>query len=53
MTQAPSSATDNSNAQMLERREKLNTLRSFGQAYPNDFHRDAISHFLRHRGRLR
>lgn len=40
---AAATATENSNAQMLERREKLNALREHGQAYPNDFHRDAIS----------
>lgn len=43
MTQAITSNTENTNAQIQERREKLNALRELGQAYPNDFHRDAIS----------
>ena len=43
MTQATTPNTENTNSQILERREKLAALREQGQAYPNDFHRDAIS----------
>lgn len=43
MTQANTPNTENTNSQILERREKLAALREQGQAYPNDFHRDAIS----------
>lgn len=43
MTQVNTANTENTNSQILERREKLATLREHGQAYPNDFHRDAIS----------
>ena len=34
---------ENLNNIMQERRDKLNALREQGQAYPNDFHRDATS----------
>ena len=43
MNQAPTTPTENTNAQIQERREKLSSLRAQGQAYPNDFHRDAFS----------
>lgn len=43
MTQDTNPTTENTNSQIQERREKLNALREQGQAYPNDFHRDAIS----------
>ncbi|MGN0909324.1 MAG: lysine--tRNA ligase, partial [Succinivibrio sp.] len=35
--------TENLNSVMQERREKLNALRQQGQAYPNDFRRNATS----------
>ncbi|MBQ9273872.1 MAG: lysine--tRNA ligase [Succinivibrio sp.] len=40
-------ATENLNSVMQERRSKLEALRSAGQAYPNDFHRDALSADIR------
>lgn len=44
MTQENISATgENLNNEMQERRNKLNGLREQGQAYPNDFRRDAVS----------
>lgn len=43
MTQETTSTTENTNSQIQERRNKLDELRSQGQAYPNDFHRDALS----------
>ena len=43
MTQEITPNTENTNSQIQERREKLNALREQGQAYPNDFHRDAIA----------
>lgn len=43
MTQDITPNTENTNSQIQERREKLSALREQGQAYPNDFHRDAIS----------
>ena len=44
MTQENISATgENLNNEMQERRNKLNALREQGQAYPNDFRRDAVS----------
>lgn len=43
MTQETTSTTENTNSQLQERRSKLEELRSHGQAYPNDFHRDALS----------
>ena len=36
-------AEENTSALLQERREKLNALRAQGQAYPNDFRRDAIT----------
>ncbi len=36
-------STENLNNVMQERRDKLEALRELGQAYPNDFHRDATS----------
>lgn len=36
-------SAENLNNEMAERRSKLETLRSAGQAYPNDFRRDAVS----------
>ncbi len=38
---------ENLNNVMRERREKLNALREQGQAYPNDFRRDALSSDIR------
>ena len=44
MTQENISAShENLNNEMQERRNKLSSLREQGQAYPNDFRRDAIS----------
>lgn len=43
MTQETTSTTENTNSQIQERRSKLEELRAHGQAYPNDFHRNAIS----------
>ena len=44
MTQENISATgENLNNEMQERRNKLSALREQGQAYPNDFRRDAVS----------
>ncbi len=37
------STTESLNNEMQERRNKLEHLRTLGQAYPNDFHRDAVS----------
>ena len=41
MTQDTLGTSENLNNVMADRREKLNALRSLGQAYPNDFRRDA------------
>lgn len=43
MNQEVISSGENLNNEMQERRNKLTELRSHGQAYPNDFHRDATS----------
>ena len=40
---AVAAAAENTSALLQERREKLNALRAQGQAYPNDFRRDAIT----------
>ena len=43
MTQETLATTENLNNVMADRRVKLDALRAQGQAYPNDFRRDAIS----------
>lgn len=43
MTQETLGTTENLNNVMADRRVKLDALREKGQAYPNDFRRDAIS----------
>ena len=43
MSQETQEKTENLNSVMQERREKLNALRQKGQAYPNDFRRNATS----------
>lgn len=43
MAQQLEETTENLNHVMQERRDKLEALREKGQAYPNDFHRDATS----------
>ena len=43
MSQENTVSTENLNNVMKDRREKLELLRSKGQAYPNDFRRDAFS----------
>ena len=43
MSQENIGTAENLNNVMKERREKLEALRSQGQAYPNDFRRDAFS----------
>lgn len=43
MTEVTAVNTENLNNEMAERRLKLEALREQGQAYPNDFRRDAIS----------
>ncbi|MBO8416711.1 MAG: lysine--tRNA ligase [Proteobacteria bacterium] len=43
MTEVTAVNTENLNNEMAERRLKLEALREKGQAYPNDFRRDAIS----------
>lgn len=43
MTEVTAVNTENLNNEMAERRSKLEALRAQGQAYPNDFRRDAVS----------
>lgn len=47
MTEQNISTTENLNNEMQERRNKLNALREKGQAYPNDYHRDALASDIR------